>query len=290
MLFVTPSLAFAQNQVAIETIEVNFWPEFDRGDMLVINYITLTPDTTLPATFNLRIPAQGSLNAVAVGPTLEMVSDQGVKYTTSQEGDWQVVSVEAAGPALLIEYYDPSLKKNGSSRSYSYQWLSDHKVKKFNVVVQQPFDASDITSSVDLQDQGTGQNGLQYFGSDIGTLESGKTFSFDLGYKKTSNALSVSQLQEKVQPAAPLDDKATGMVSFSNSLPYVFGGVGLLLIIGGVAYFLQAGKSSNAKPRRRTQVRADNEGDVYCSQCGARARGGDRFCRTCGSRIRQSEE
>jgi hypothetical protein len=126
--------------------------------------------------------------------------------------------------------------------------------------------------------------------SDVGGVPAGKELAFDVSYKKTTDTLSVSHLE--IQPVV-VGDKTPGRVSLDNYLPYIIGGLGVVLIAGGLGYYWQSGRTDSKKSRRRQRVRADreeNESDVHCSQCGTRARSGDRFCRTCGSRIRQPEE
>src|SRR5688572_29142434 len=128
-MFMFPSLTFAKNDIAITSLEVNLWPEYDRPEVLVIEYILLSPDTSLPATVELRVPAAVEApHVVAVGPSPDSVTDQGVLFTTKKEGDWLVVSIEAGGPAIQFEYYDPGLKKVGDLRSYVYEWSSDYDV------------------------------------------------------------------------------------------------------------------------------------------------------------------
>ena len=291
MLFVFPSFASAQNQVAIETMDVVFWPEYDRADMLIINYITLASDVALPVTLDLRIPAASSIHTVAVGASPNLVSDQNVKYTTIQQDEWLVVSIEATGRAIQVEYYDPNLKKDGSARSYTYQWLSDYGVKDLIVVLQQPFDASAFKSSLSVVDDGIHADGLQYFTSSVGAVNAGKEFAFDISYNKPTDTFSFSQLQ--VEAVEPVSTDTPGRVSFNNYLPYIIGGLGILLALGGLAYYLQVNNKKSAKKSRRrsrSSSGSDEAGDTYCSQCGARARGGDRFCRTCGSRIKQNED
>jgi hypothetical protein len=121
-------------------------------------------------------------------------------------------------------------------------------------------------------------------------LAANEQFTLNLEYQKTSSALVSSSLA--VQPAAPLDDSTSGRTSFSNYLPYIIGTVGAMMMIGGLVYYLQAGKTTTKKNRRRVSAKSDEQadGDVYCAQCGSRARNGDRFCRTCGSRIKQQED
>jgi hypothetical protein len=286
-LLIYPSFAFAQGQIIIESVDVGLWPEYDKPGMLVINYIMLASDTELPAQLDVRIPANSALHTVAVGQTADVVTDQGVGITTKTTDDWLVVSITATGPAIQLEYYDPGLKKDGVQRSYTYNWLSDYEVKKFGVVFQQPFDALDFKSSLPLQDDGFHSDELQYYFSNVGAISAGDVLSFDLSYQKPTDALSASRLA--IQPVV-VDESTAGRVSLNNYLPYIIGGLGVIMIVGGFLYYRQAGGTVSKKSRRRRAEGEESESGVYCAQCGTRARGGDRFCRTCGSRIRKSEE
>jgi hypothetical protein len=289
-MFVFPSFAFAQGKVAIQSVDVSLWPEYDKAEMLVINSIMLSADAVFPVNLDVRISADSVLHTVAVGESSENVSDQGVDYTTKKDGEWLVVSVVATGPAIRIEYYDPNLKKDGDLRSYSYRWVSDYTAAGFIVVLQKPFDAAEFKSSLSLQDDGIHSDNMQYYFSDVGAVPAGEVLAFDLNYQKPSDTLSVSRLE--IQPVV-VDENTPGRVSLNNYLPYAIGGLGVILIVGGLAYYRQSGRAASKKSRRRQHARGEGEenaSDVYCAQCGTRARGGDRFCRICGSRIRQQEE
>lgn len=287
--FVFPSLVSAQNKVSIESINVSLWPEYDKPGMLVISYIKLPANTSFPAQLDLRISADATLNTIAVGKTSDSVSDQGIKYTTKTDGDALVVSITATGPAIQFEYYDPGLKKDGNQRSYSYKWVSDYDVATFGVAFQEPFDATEFKSSLPLRDDGVHADNMHYYTSSVGAVPAGKALTFDVNYQKSTDALSVSRLQ--VQPVN-VNENTPGRVSLNNYLPYIIGGLGLILIVIGLLYFSQSGRTGSKKPQRRQRSRAKEakEEDIYCAQCGTRANSGDRFCRTCGSRIRQPEE
>ena len=286
-LFVFPSFAFAQDEIAIQSVNVSLWPEYDKAEMLVINYIALSEDTAFPVQLDVRISTDAVLHTVAVGQSSDLVSDQGVDYTTKKDGEWLVVSITATGPAIQLEYYDPSLKRDGGLRSYSYRWLSDYDAAGFMVILQEPFDAAEFKSSLPLQDDGLHTDNLQYYFSDAGAVSAGKEFTFDVSYQKPTDVLSVSRLE--IQPVV-VDENTPGRISLNNYLPYIIGGLGVIMIVGGLVYYRQSGRSGSKKSRRRRATNEESESGVYCAQCGSRARGGDRFCRTCGSRIRQQEE
>jgi hypothetical protein len=289
-LLVFPGLAFAQNELTIDSLEVNLWPEYDRPQVLVIQYILLATETTFPVTVDLRIPAVAQApHVVAVGPSLQLVSDQGVQFETRRVGEWLIVSVIAAGPAIQLEYYDPAIKRDGDLRAYQYEWLSDYDVEAFEVAVQRPFDATHLRISPALQDDGVYQNQLQYYRSVLDPIRAGTSFHLDLSYQKPTNTLSVSRLQ--VEPVEVNED-TPGRISLNNYVPYMLAGVGVLMLAGGIIYYWQAGgvKAAARSRRRRRPAAVDGEEEhrtgVYCAQCGTRAKAGDRFCRVCGARLR----
>jgi|APMed6443717190_1056831.scaffolds.fasta_scaffold77215_1 hypothetical protein len=283
-LLLVPSFVSAQGQIAIESVDVGLWPEYDKADMLVINYIMLSAGAQFPVQVDVRVPAGAVLHTIAVGETPEVVTDQGIDYKATKDGDWLVISIQAGAPAIQIEYYDPALLKDGAQRSYSYRWLSDYNVAKFSVMLQQPFDAERFTSSLALQDDGFHSDELQYYYSEVGAVPAGDPFTFEVEYQKPSDAFSVSRLT--IQPVE-VDEDTPGRISLNNYLPYMIGGLGVIMIVGGFMYYRQSGRSASKKSRRKRVEHDDAEEAVYCAQCGTRARGNDRFCRTCGSRIRQ---
>ncbi len=290
MMFVFPSFAFAKNEVTIASLEVNLWPEYDRPQVLVIATILLAPGTSFPATVELRVPASVKTpHVVAVGSSPDLVTDQGVQFTTNRVGEWLVVSIEAGGPVIHFEYYDPGLKKESDLRSYTYEWSSDYDVEAFAVAVQKPFDASDLKTSPVLQDDGVYQNQLQYYRSELGPIPAGASFLLKMSYEKPSDTLSVSRLQ--VEPVEVNED-TPGRISLNNYLPYVLSGLGVIMLIGGIIYYWQSGGAYAGKARRRKRSVAEGEEHptgIYCAHCGARAKAGDRFCRVCGARLRPQE-
>jgi ribosomal protein L32 len=112
-----------------------------------------------------------------------------------------------------------------------------------------------------------------------------------VSYTKTTDTL-VSQAQA-VQIAEPVNEDTPGRVSLTNSLPYIIGGLGVIMIAGGLMYYFQWGRrSAGSSKSRRRHSQTDTENDAtnaYCPQCGARAKLSDRFCRTCGARLRHDE-
>lgn len=290
VLFVFPSFVSAQSNVTIDSMAVQLWPEYDQPSMLVITDFQVNSATPLPAALTFRIPKDANLIAVASaesdGGYLNAVFD-GPKA----EGEWQAFTITVTQNSVYrFEYYQP-LTFNGSKRIFSYLWDGAYAVDAFHVLVLEPRDVTAFTMDPTYKSVSQ-QNGGNYYDSGAIQLASGEQFAMNLNYDKTSDAL-ISPSQQGIQPAAPVDENTPGRVSLNNSLPYIIGGLGVLLIVGGIAYYWRAGRTSGRPSSRRrshAHVESEESGEgAYCPQCGARAKGGDRFCRVCGARLRNQE-
>jgi hypothetical protein len=292
LALIFPLLSRAQEQPKINTMEVGLWPEFDQPEMLVIYHIQLPADLSFPVDMTLRIPAVADEpNAVAVRE-----ADGGlytIPYDRQISGEWALISFTATLPDVQIEYYDPSLKKEGAKRQFTYRWPGDYAVDSFTIQVQQPKGASDLSISSGSYTPTTGNMGMVYYSKQIGSLGVGEEFSVSLSYTKEGNALSVESLP--VEPSVPVTNPSTSSLRSQvlTVLPWGLGVLGIVLIVGGGWWYWQSGrrKTSASPPRRRRAASASQdvpagEGYIYCHQCGKRAAPGDRFCRACGTRLR----
>lgn len=295
-ILLVPLPGQAQSSPTIESLKVELWPEYDRSSMLVIYRFTLSADTSLPAQLKIRIPAAaGDPFALAVGPSLDQVGD--APYNRTILGEWAEISFVATMPAVQLEYYDPGLTKSNSSRSFEYNWPGDYQVKSLAVEVQQPIGATGMRISPSLGNGVARADGMVYYTSEIGSLNSSQSFSINLEYQKPSDDLSVGSLP--IEPSQPLTPDTSGRVQVESLLPWALGLLGLLLIGGGGFWYWQ---STRREPRSQSKTRArgrrrvsqpveeeeeeSSEINVYCHQCGKRAAAGDRFCRSCGTRLR----
>ena len=289
-LLVSFQPAHAQGNPSLSSVDVWIWPEYDQPDVLVIQRILVGSGTPLPATMTFRIPATAEKpSALAIGDTFTTASDQAVEYTLEPDGKWMKVIVKVTGPAILLEYYDPSLAKAGKDRTYSFMWASDYAVNSFLVELQQPFDASGMQTNPKLPNVNPIADELTYYTGDFGPLAAGEVFTLDVSYTKDSDALSISFMN--VQPSAPVNENTAGRVSFGTYLPWLVAAFGVLMITGGLYYYFR-GTARTHRPARRHHTASESpvEGQTHCPQCGTRARSGDRFCRVCGTRLRTEAE
>lgn len=281
----------AQSPQTLSGLQVELWPEYDRPSVLVIYRIILPANVSLPTDLTFRIPAvAGEPNAVAAKqPDGSLFT---VGYERVVKGELAEITLTATMPEIQLEYYDPRLTKDGITRTFEYRWLGDYNVESFQVRVQQPKDASNLTTSPALMSGRPESDGLVYFTSNIGQLLAGQTFDITVKYDKTSDELTIASMQ--VQPSKPVSDTAIGWRGqFQEALPWVLLALGVILLAGGGVWYWQSGKRKvqTQPPRKRRRTASPTSvssepGQVYCHSCGKRAGPQDRFCRTCGTRLR----
>jgi len=289
-----PGAAAAQRNLTIATLEIDFWPEYDRPEMLVIYRAQLSADVSLPVELSFRIPvAAGAPNAVAVRDLDGSLLN--APYERIVEGDWAFINLTATMPGIQIEYYDPQLSKNGSQRDYEFIWASDYEIESLFVQLQQPSSASQVTTVPAATNISPSSDGLTYHTIDLGAQTAGASQSIRIGYIKETDALSVEDFQ--VQPSAPISNDTSGRTNIVDLLPWALGVLGIVLVFGGLWWYWRMGKQqpkrkqpSRGRRSSSTKKQSSSIGDegVYCHECGKRAGGGDRFCRSCGTKLRST--
>lgn len=283
----------AQNTVAIDLLQIQIWPEYDKPSVLVIYQLTLSPTTTFPASLSVRIPVSaGDPHAVAVRQVDGTLYS--MDYTRQVAGEWALINFTTTTSEIQLEYYDPDLERDGDSRHFAYTWPGDYAISQLIIQVQQPAGANNMRISPSLGAGVKGSDNLTYFNQDVGAISAGQNIRISMDYQKTDDTLSAENLP--VQPSAPIPQGTAPDLSVSTWLPYVLGIFGAALIIGGIIWFWQTGrqKPNTGTYRRRSRAPAgkptpaagSSEVGIYCSQCGKRAGPGDLFCRSCGTQIR----
>lgn len=282
-LLIAPAGATAQAGVTFDRVTVQLWPEFDQPSMLVIYDFTMAEGTPLPVNVSLRIPAEANLIAVAYAPAGNLLN---VPYQEPvEENGWQVVTVPVETDAIYhIEYYAP-LERSGDQREYFYVWPGDYAVNTFSVSFKIPVDTTEYSTDPQMGEVISADSGQTILELEASNLPAGEQFPIQLAYTKTSDRLSVA---DQPLETGIVDESTQGRISLSFYLPYILGGLGILLILTGGLYFWQYSKGRTRPRLRHTAREAETTGgEIYCHQCGKRAQPGDRFCRTCGTRLRK---
>jgi len=295
VMLLVPARANAQTQIVFDNLDVAVWPEYDTTSVLVIYKIALAPQTSLPANILMRLPSNVKRTAVvAVGPTAETVSDQNVDYKFVAGSDYSTLSVKANGLFIQVEYYDTSLAKDGKQRKFTYEWPGDYSVNQFRFELRQPLKSANMVTVPVLTSTGVDGDGFEFDEFKQASVPLGQKLTFAIEYQRDTDSPSTSFLQ--VQSSTPLDQAVPGQSTWTAYLPWIIGGLGLVLLLIAAWVYWTSGRANRTVSRSRKRHTVSNEpsnesGDdqVHCSQCGKRAQPGDRFCRVCGSRIRRSE-
>lgn len=295
----------AQSGIALASLEVELWPEFDQPTTLVILDGRLEANVTLPVELTIRIPSgAGQPHAVAVrNASGELLN---TPYTTTPLGEEMAIVLQTDSAEFRVEYYDPALAFQGSERQYVFDWLADYPVQAVAVRVQQPANASNLILEPAFLSTGVGEYGLNYHVATLGPLTVGQSLTVQLSYQKSTSTLSA----DVVGAASPstTDTPAQAPASLSPWLIVGLSG-GTLLLVGGLIWYARSGSRprsrksaahSTSSPRRRRPVEANvpeqprraspgaqtNPAARFCTHCGQPAEASDQFCRKCGTKLR----
>lgn len=287
LVLLFPSTAQAQTPVALESLKVMLWSEYDQPSMLVIYDFTLTEDTQIPTTLDIRFPKDTNITAVAYNSGGELLLAN-YQPKTDEDANWQFITLFVTERTNYhIEYYQP-LELNGDQRSFTYQWTGDYPVNDFDVEVQVPGDSSAVKTNpaIPLMQSQPFLSG----GATMSGLSQGQSYQLQLEYTRPGTAPVTTPASTQVEPIVTVDENTDGRSTLDN-LPLFLGGFGVALILAALFYFFrgQSSQARTAKPRRRAHT-SQEESTIarYCPECGTRSVEGDRFCRTCGSKLRES--
>jgi hypothetical protein len=249
-----------------------------------------------PLKVKIQIPATAlKPHVVAVGETPETVSDQNVEFTTSAPSDgWIDIIVTTNVHAIQVEYYDYNVVKDGAAREYIYQWPGTYAVNTFHFEVRVPLHATNMRSNPDATTSGTDADGFKFGEMTFPNIPAGQPFTVKIDYDRDTDAPSSTFLD--VRSSAPLDQPVSGQFSLGMYIPWILGGLAVVVIAAAAGWSWLSGRSgagtSKLRKRRapgRQKKEAQSDGEIYCHECGKRAQAGDLFCRTCGTRLRHEE-
>lgn len=285
LLFPSPARAQETGGVALQALKISLWSEYDQPSMLVIYNFTLTEDTQVPGSMELRVPKDANITAVAYNSDGQLLLAN-YQAQEAQDPNWQVITLFLTErTTYTVEYYQP-LVRDGDRRSFNYQWPGDYPVTEFSVEVQVPEDSTGVKTDPAiplLQNQPFLSGGAMMSG-----LSQGQAYQLQVEYSRGSEIPVATPPSSQVQPIVPVDENTDGRSTLDN-LPLFLGGFGVALILAALFYFFRGGQASSlrpAKPRRRPQSAREPSMPSYCPECGTRANDGDRFCRACGSKLR----
>lgn len=279
-LLLPPGLAQAQSSVVFESLNIQLWPDFDQPSVLVLYDFVVAAQTPLPVQVNVRMPAGAQLFAVARAESGELMNVEHAQPV--QEGNYSVVTfVVTDRLTYRVEFYIPYVLQ-GQKRTFTYTWPGDYAVTSFTMVLQEPTGAANVITEPEMTSLGPGADGFTYRALATRELKLGETAVVKVSYDNPGSLLSAG----RPEPSASLESSPP----FLPFLPWVLGGLGLILILGGGTWYWLSGRSSGtgrARKRHAAQGNDEQIASAYCPQCGKRAQPGDRFCRACGAKLRR---
>ncbi|MGD8821464.1 MAG: zinc ribbon domain-containing protein [Anaerolineales bacterium] len=262
-------------------LNIRLWPEYDQQAMLVLLEVVLPEDVPLPARVVIPLPGSaGDPHAVAyVTPDGELLN---AVYDLDSQGQWTLLGIEAESRELRVEYYD-ILAMSGQQRSYRYQWPGGMDIAQVNFEVLPPPDAQNVVIQPAAQ-AGTAASGQTLYSQAVGPLTAQEPLS-----------ISVSYQGEQVVFERP-EGVTGGTPDINQWLPWVIGGVALILVVGGGWMLIRTRQPAPKSKKRRRRASSKQKAQspeaaldaavVFCHVCGSRATASDRFCRQCGAELR----
>ena len=295
LLLGTQSQLQAQS-AAIQTLDIAFWPDYDRPALLVLMTGTLPAATPLPATLVIPWPDAADLNAVARVDENDMMFDD-ITYSTA-DGQLTLTTPERR---FRIEYYLPYTAES-NQRSFVFSWTSDVAVEQLQARIQQPLTAEGLISEPAAINVSTAPDGFTYHELPVQPVPAGQPYAINVQYTMNNPILSVEAISNASADLSTTND-STGMSSTAEQIPeetdwlLIVGGIlGLVLVVGLIGWLFLRGQTRSRKPgkpqpRRQGATRksipaAGKTAVRFCHNCGTPAEKGDKFCRSCGTPLK----
>jgi hypothetical protein len=287
LLLVPTFSSQAQGQAtAVDSLVIDFWPDYDQTSVLVLMTGTLPEGTAVPATVTLPLPDDARINAVAYLDAAEGL------LNTDFEVNGNQLTLTTPNLDFRVEYYLP-YEANGSQRSFTFSWTSDMLVNQLEAKVQQPLAASGMVINPNPMEVATASDGFTYHLLPDQIIPAGQPFSISVNYTMSADELSVNRVDNSgtidLQPGGPstTSDTATQSVNW----PVVAGAAGGILIVAALGFLFlgNQNRSRVRKPRPNRPgkpVRPQAGGSKFCHNCGEAVNASDKFCRNCGTPVK----
>lgn len=225
MISFLPFLAKAQTDTQVEQLEVLLWPEYDRPELLAIQKIRFTPDTNLPATIQLSIPASAKTPHAVAAWLPDGTLGEELEWTQQTRGDWIIIQAETPTTGVWIEYYD-ALNVDGQDRSYVFQWTGELAVEDLRFDILHPPGSRDFQISP-AGEESRDEISARHTVGTLGAIESGEQPEITLSYNNPSAPLlppysldGETQVFDNLEVAMwPEFDRPETLVIYQISLP-----------------------------------------------------------------------
>lgn len=288
-----PFVTHAQeNSTDIDRMEVSLWPDYDDASLLVLMTAAMPVNAILPADITIPLPDGYDQDRLIIARITEdgnMIDDLQVVKTANS------VSFSMPENRFRIEYYVP-YSANGDDRQIEFSWLSpDLNVASFQVAVQEPAMATEITTSPEPIGELSGGTGLTEYLLPEVSLPAGTSYEAMADYVVNGRLLSIDILNDDTQPTTNNGITVESDADNNNTLIILFGVTGVLLIGVAVGWYIYSSRQNSKppqkpKPTRATQVRSKKtrtKATKFCHECGSPLTAGAKFCASCGTAVKK---
>jgi hypothetical protein len=290
LLLLPTTLAQAQTAAALQSLEVELWPDYDQAAVLVLLTGTLPPNTPLPATLTLPLPEGAEFNVAAYYTQDNILTDDGIAPLVSANQ----VTFTVPNGRFRVEYYQPYTASN-TQRSFTFAWQSDIAVEAMAVTLQQPFTATGVTIIPAPTTVSERQDGLTYHVLPSQAVAAGEPYTVEISYTMSTPALTVSFLSDSNPNETLPILEATPVEETGLDWPVLLIVLGvLILVVTAVWYFVSNQPSRSQRPARPKPVRKTAGSPTlaktkanFCHHCGQPLQAEDKFCRECGTVVKQ---
>jgi hypothetical protein len=281
---------------------IQFWPEFDTNDVLVLMNVTLPATTVFPYEFTFFVPTGARLAGIAeVDENGQFDYSLGVPKVVQGEIMDAITVTVPKRPVLQLEwYYDPGVGAPGQ-KSYELKFQVPADVGLLGAAVQQPGGATDFSAGPLFTQSATDPQGLTKYFAEFPAAKAGEMLTIPVQYNRTA--------AEPTIPTGGVSDPAQ-----EQSTNYLLWMLVLLVVaaVGIVVYRLfirkppapapkagsaarsakggsrsSGGKSGSSAQRGAKKPSSTGGSDAgparFCTQCGGRLSKKDRFCPSCGA-------
>lgn len=282
MMAMPMATGFAQNPVrAIDSLSLEFWPDYDKASVLVLMTGTLPADTHFPASVTLPLPAGAQLNAVARIDRNDGAMKDDIFSVPDPDGAMTFITTD---PSFRVEYYLP-YTINNNQRSFDYTWLAAIPVNNFQVRVQRPTSADTLNTEPAAANVVSSGDGFAYHTFPARAVPAGQPFSLHVDYNMTGDQLSVASLPPAntgiQSPALPVASKSGSGMNWA--LVAVIAG-GFLILVALIWQMASRRTSSSVDKPADTGAEKQSRAK-FCRNCGEPIDKGDRFCSGCGAEL-----
>ncbi len=297
-LFFVPVTQAQMPVPTIETLILDIWPDYDNPNVLVLMTGTLPPETPLPASITIPLPANVELNAVArISDENQMIDD--IQFSA----DNNELTLTTPDPRFRIEYYVP-YERNGTNHAFTFNWLADIPVDSMIAAVQQPTGATNMNVTPENANVVTDTtDGFTYYTFLPTAIPAGEQFTIAFDYDMATPQLSIDNqpITNNTPGVNPSNTTNSGASDSSSSFslasinwPLMIGLLGVILLAVVITWQVATRRTQptrkNRKPRpKRTASSAKPAGKArFCHQCGNKLTASDKFCRECGTAVKSS--